>query len=225
MIDNTTESVGILGLGSRSTLFYLEQLNKQYNAIKGNYHTFPSITYSVDFNTINPFLPNNFNTLKPVVKKSVESLFNLNVQNCLIPNITLHETIDLLQFSKPIIHPLQLAIKHLHAQNTTNVIVFGSLHTMSPGYVSNFLKEENITTTFPLKEDQIAIDNYRKRIYSYTETEADAINYKALIKKYSKNNTVLISCTELSLWTPNLMSNKIVDMALLQINEAVKHTI
>ncbi|WP_282068063.1 hypothetical protein [Olleya namhaensis] len=82
MIKKQSEVLGILGLGSRSTLFYLEQLNTQFHTLKGDYHTFPSITHTVDFNTINPYLPNQFNTLKPVVKQQITSLFKDNVHSC-----------------------------------------------------------------------------------------------------------------------------------------------
>ncbi|PKG52763.1 aspartate/glutamate racemase family protein [Olleya sp. 1-3] len=224
MIKKQSEVLGILGLGSRSTLFYLEQLNTQFHTLKGDYHTFPSITHTVDFNTINPYLPNQFNTLKPVVKQQITSLFKDNVHSCIVPNITLHETIDQLQFDKPILHPITLSTQHLKAQNISNVIVFGSLYTMSSDYITNQLRSENITVTLPSKSDQITIDNCRKKLYSYSETDIDFEEYKALIEKYSKNNIVLVACTELSLWTIALNNKNIVDMALLQINKAIERT-
>ncbi|QXP59154.1 aspartate/glutamate racemase family protein [Olleya sp. HaHaR_3_96] len=221
MITTKKGVLGILGLGSRSTLFYLEQLNKTYHAVKGDYHTFPSITYSIDFNTINPFLPNQFETLRPLVDKSLKALFSHNIDHCIIPNITLHETTDQLLLTKTILHPLALSIKHLKLINTSEVIVFGSLYTMSSTYILNHFKSEKITVVLPEKEDQISIDNCRKKLYNYSETETDFINYKKLITKYSQNYVVVIACTELSLWSNQLGNSKVIDMALLQVQEAI----
>ena len=52
--------LGILGLGSRSTIFYMEQLNKIHQAVHGGYSTCPFMLINSDFNGINPFLPNSF---------------------------------------------------------------------------------------------------------------------------------------------------------------------
>ena len=224
MIKKQSVVLGILGLGSRSTLFYLEQLNTQFHALKGDYHTFPSITHTVDFNTINPYLPNQFNTLKPVVKQQITSLFKDNVHSCIVPNITLHETIDQLQFDKPILHPVTLSIQYLKDKNISNVVIFGSLYTMSSDYITNQLQSEHITVTLPSKSEQITIDNCRKKLYNYSETDTDFEAYKALAEKYSKTSIVLIACTELSLWTIALKNTNVVDMALLQINKAIKLT-
>ena len=218
---NQSKVLGILGLGSRSTLFYLEQLNKQYHALKGDYHTFPSITYNVDFNTINPYLPNQFEILKPVVSQQIASLLKDNVHSCIVPNITLHETIDLLEFDKPILHPVTLSLQHLKNQNVSNVVVFGSLYTMGSDYITNQLHSENITVTLPSKSDQITIDNCRKKLYNYSETNTDFEEYKALIEKYSKNSIVLVACTELSLWSTKFKKDTLVDMALLQIKAGI----
>ena len=221
MIKKKSKVLGILGLGSRSTLFYLEQLNKQYHALKGDYHTFPSITYNVDFNTINPYLPNQFEILKPVVSLQIASILKDNVHSCIVPNITLHETIDLLQFDKPILHPVTLSLQHLKNQNVSNVVVFGSLYTMGSDYITNQLHSENITVTLPSKSDQITIDNCRKKLYNYSETNTDFEEYKALIEKYSKNSIVLVACTELSLWSTKFKKDTLVDMALLQIKAGI----
>ena len=221
MIKKKSKVLGILGLGSRSTLFYLEQLNKQYHALKGDYHTFPSITYNVDFNTINPYLPNQFEILKPVVSQQIASLLKDNVHSCIVPNITLHETIDLLKFDKPILHPVTLSLQHLKNQNVSNVVVFGSLYTMGSDYITNQLHSENITVTLPSKSDQITIDNCRKKLYNYSETNTDFEEYKALIEKYSKNSIVLVACTELSLWSTKFKKDTLVDMALLQIKAGI----
>ena len=86
--------IGILGLGSRSTLFYIKELHKKIHLLLGDYHTFPCLVYNIDFNTINPYLPNQFDKLVPKLKEYLDQLFKLKITVCIIPNITLHETYD-----------------------------------------------------------------------------------------------------------------------------------
>lgn len=224
-MSNSQPNIAILGLGTRSTLFYLEQLNTKFHAIKGEYHTFPSITYSVDFNTLNPYLPNQFDVLKPVVAKHLNRLTQYNISSCIIPNITLHETVDQLHTPVSIIHPITLCIRHLKSHNINKVTLFGSLYTMTSSYISDIFKKENISISFPNKQDQISIDNCRKQIYNYSETDADQSNYSYLISKYNKESCVVVACTELSIWSPKYDSKTVIDMALLQIEKALKNYI
>lgn len=49
--------LGILGLGSKSTLYYVEQLNTLYNRSFGGFSTCPFMMVNANFNDINPYLP------------------------------------------------------------------------------------------------------------------------------------------------------------------------
>ncbi|MDG2431828.1 hypothetical protein, partial [Flavobacterium sp.] len=98
------ESVGLLGLGSRSTLYYIEQLNRLYNKKMGGYSTFPFMMINTNFDTINSLLPNPSNELDAVLTEYVTRLEKLEITAILIPNITLHETIDRLKIRKKILH-------------------------------------------------------------------------------------------------------------------------
>ena len=86
--------LAILGLGSRSTLYYLEQLNKVYNTKNGGYSTCPFFLLNTDFDTINPLLPNTSVQLDAILQSYLYQIEALDVAELLIPNITLHETID-----------------------------------------------------------------------------------------------------------------------------------
>ena len=50
-------TLGILGLGSRTTQFYIQELNRMFQAKKGGYSTCPFILLNTDFHKINTFLP------------------------------------------------------------------------------------------------------------------------------------------------------------------------
>ncbi len=51
--------LGIIGLGSKSTTYYIEMLNQLYNKKHGEFNTCPFTMININFNEINPFLPND----------------------------------------------------------------------------------------------------------------------------------------------------------------------
>ena len=214
--------IALLGLGSQSTLFYLETLNAKYNALHGEYHTFPCILFNVDFNTLNPFLPQQFDTLIPALKAHLEACFILPIRSVLIPNITLHETYDrgLLQF--PIIHPLKLLVDRLTAEGVTAVTLFGSAYTMNSPYIRSYLTPLGITVHTPEANALTAIDALRQALYAGHATETAIADYKRYIVTYSKTSKVVIACTELSmLYSQILELPAVIDLALLQIEAAL----
>ncbi len=214
--------IGILGLGSRSTLFYIENLNNIYNKRFGSYHSFPCLIYNVDFNTINPHLPDKFDKLIPTLKNHLTNIFNLKINYCLIPNITLHETYDLANLSYNICHPIKLTVDYLTAHKINKVVLFGSKYTMTSNYIKSNLKKNHIAVILPDEQDMANIDILRQKLYNYTESKTDIENYKLLIKKYSGNTPILISCTELSILNDDIENlGTIIDCAFLQIEHAI----
>ncbi|GGG54506.1 aspartate/glutamate racemase family protein [Bizionia arctica] len=218
-MSKNSDTLGILGLGNRSTLFYINALNTTFNTIEKEYSTFPFILYNTNFNTINPYLPDNFEMLLPTLSEYINHLEKLPVSHLLIPNITLHEAIDKLETTLPILHPLQLSATFLKEQHKNKVVVFGTKYTMTSTYISNYFSSKGILVISPSKEDIEFIDDFRKKIYSNSETATDLETYSNLVSNYNKESTVLIACTELSL-VKN--AKPVLDMAKLQIDEAIK---
>ena len=214
--------LAVLGLGSRSTLYYLSELNRLYNQAKGDYSTCPFVLLNTDFNAINSLLPNLSNELDAALSVYISEIETYNIQHVLIPNITLHETIDRLQITKNVLHPVHLTIKKVKENNWTKVVLFGSLFSMNATYIKNQFVANGIEVLQPSQEDMLFIDNVRKQIYNETETSELIEKYHSLFNIYSTNNPVIISCTELSILKPK-GNNNILDMADVQIEEAIKH--
>ena len=211
--------LGILGLGIRSTHFYTHLLHKRIKEMYGNYHTFPFLMYQVDFNLINPLLPNNINELKPVLNNINKELVKFKMDNWLIPNITLHETLDQIELNYAIYHPITLLLNYCKSNDVKQIIVLGTNYTMNSNYISNCLKDTPIVIAKISKEEQNLVDNLRSNVYNKKESKLEIESYKRLISKYSKKSYIIIACTELSLLTSQVQSNKIIDLALLQINQ------
>ena len=217
-------AVGLLGLGSRSTLYYIKELNRLYNQEKGGYSTFPFVMLNVDFDTINPLLPNTSEALDTVVKTFLDELEKFAITTILIPNITLHETIDRLVIQKKILHPLALSVEKIIEQEWSTIVLFGSLHSMESNYISSYFTAKGIEVQLPSQEDRMFIDEVRKQTYAETETPDLIASYHSILNKYSKNSPVVLACTELSIFKPT-DNYRIIDMAQLQIEQAVSETV
>jgi aspartate racemase len=216
-----TISLAVLGLGSRATSFYLSELNNVYNAKKGGFSSCPLLLLNTDFDTINSLLPNTSTALDLVVKQYTNELEKLQIEHLLIPNITLHETIDRLKINQNLVHPISLSIKKIKEKNWKKVVLFGSLFSMNSAYIQGQFKENGIEVMIPSKQDMVFIDSIRKHIYNNTETAELITKYQAIINKYSEKQPVILACTELSILKPKGNKN-VIDMADVQIEEAVK---
>jgi aspartate racemase len=212
---------GVLGLGSRSTLFFIKELNRHYNQKTGGYSTCPFLLLNTNFDTINSLLPNTSQELDNLIQKRLNELEQMDIIHMLIPNITLHETIDRLVIEKSVIHPIHLSVSKIKQHNWNKIVLFGSLYTMKSDYISSIFNTNGIEIELPTQKDMLLIDEVRKQIYANKETDELITKFHLLIKKYTEKNPVVLACTELSIFNP-INNNDLLDMAQVQIVEAVK---
>lgn len=222
MMNKTT--LGILGLGSRTTAYYITELNRLYNQTKGGFSSCPFILLNTNFDTINSLLPNPSEDLDNVTQLCINEVEKLNTDCILVPNITLHETIDNLVLDKHIIHPIPLTTSKIKEKNWSKITLFGSIHSMQSAYISSYFKSNGIETILPSEGDRFLIDDVRKRVYAGTETEELIKSYHLLIEKYAAKHPVVLGCTELSILKP-INNQNLVDMAEVQITEAVQRVL
>ncbi|GAA4233185.1 aspartate/glutamate racemase family protein [Postechiella marina] len=214
-------ALSILGLGSRTTSFYLSELNELYNKKHGNYSTCPLLLLNANFNTINSLLPKPSKALNKVTQNYLTTIGKLGAKHILVPNITLHETIDGLEGNIGILHPVLLTIDRLKENNWSKIVLFGSIYSMKSNYINTYLSSTGIEVVLPTETDMVFIDHVRKEAYAGTESKTLIKNYHLLIKKYSGNYPVVLACTELSILKPLSVEN-LVDMAQLQMEQAIK---
>ena len=214
------KKIGVLGLGSFSTLFYLEQLNAVFNKKFGGYSTFPLLLYNVDFDKVDPFLPENFEVLEQVISKYLQEIEQLGIDFLLIPNITLHRTIDRLKLNLPIAHPVELTIQHLKENQISEITIFATKSTTKSAYMKEKFAQEGISVKKPSSSAIEFLDKFRKEVYFGNQTEELLENFKKLVKNYNEKSTVIIACTELSIASQQLKL-PVIDMAMLQIFETL----
>jgi aspartate racemase len=213
-------TLGILGLGSQTTAFYLIELNRVFNEKKGGYSTCPLVLFNTNFDAINSLLPNVSYELDDIVQSYISELEKTAVEHLLVPNITLYETIDLLKFKKKILHSVDICVSKMKDQKRKQVVLFGSLHIMKSEYIRTSFANNDIKIVLPTEENMQFIDQIRKDVYAEKQTEELITNYHLMIEKYTANHSVILACTELSIFKIN--NKNVLDMAQLQIEEAVK---
>ena len=210
----------MLGLGSRTTSYYLSVLNALYNKKKGAYSSCPSIVYNVDFNTINPLLPNVSEALDAVTQEYLLDLESFKTEYIIIPNVTLHETVDRLTINASILHPIPLTISKIKQNNYNKIILFASLHSMTSDYITSSFKAHGIDVVLPSDADMSVIDEVRVQVYNHTETSELIEKYHCLIQEYSAKYPVVLGCTELSILNSQDVEH-VIDMAQIQMEAAI----
>jgi aspartate racemase len=213
--------IAILGLGYKSTQFYIKQLNEAYLLQHGNYASFPFYMFQADFGTINPFLPDQFEHLKPTLETILQPIEKLPIKQLLVPNITLHETLDQLDINIKLIHPLEITANYLKSRNLKNVVLFGTHYSMNANYIQNYFKQNGINVSAISNENQNRVEQLRKSLYNHDLTEIELSEYIDLVHDY-KTKTIVICCTELSIVNKALNAKNTIDMAVLQIEETLR---
>ena len=218
---NNSDLKGVLGLGSVSTGFYLKKIHNKYQEKNKEFSTCPLVVYQIDFQELNPFLPNNFEVLIPRLKSYFKSISNLGITKLLIPNITLHETLDQIETPLKICHPIDLTIQYLNENQIFEVYIFATLYTTNSDYIQSRFSENKIQILKPTVSDQNWIDDFRKRVYEEQETLEETALFQNLIQKYSNKENVVIACTELSVFYSK-ENPSCIHMMDLQIDEFLK---
>lgn len=226
--------LGLLGLGNRSTLFYIDQLNIQYNQRMGGYSTCPFLLLNSDFNQFNPYLPNQFSVLEKNLSRHINQCFQLPIDRLIIPNITLHECYDRLDSnSLPkthiVVHPILSTMNILQQKQCKKIVLFGSAYTMQSATLHQQLIKKGIEVIIPSKKDIITIDSIRKVIYTNQESAEHIQQFSNMIKQYQSQATIVLACSELSIAahfglikeTIKTSKQNVYDMVEIQIQEAL----
>ncbi len=208
------KSIGLLAMSTDSTQWYLKRLLDTKNAGDVENPVFPT-----NFDAINQLLPPPSSELQELLYSYLPS--DGEIDYLLVPNITIHEVLDLLfsLHSMPylLVHPITLTINKLMENKVDEVVIFGSSYTMQQGYVSENLEQAGVTCSFPSKEDILTIDACRSAVYQNMASKELIENFNVLVQKYAKEKPVVLSCTELSMAYAGNVA-QVYDMAQLQLN-------
>lgn len=210
-------TVGLLQLGQRATQYYQARLLIGGVGLE---------LVESDFSRINENLPDQYQKLSllldPLLRKFVRA------QHIVIPNITLHQTVDQLQaqssYGSKLIHPLEASISKLKATRAESILIAGSRYTMESQYVSDYLHRSGFTVAIPDEAWKEKLDELRLATYASQESLSMVEEFQGLMEQAAQSHTVVVACTELSLLLPRLglLENRnIVDTADCQISQAL----
>jgi len=224
-MNGTSQRLGLLGLGSQSTRFYIRLINDRYNALHGGYSTCPFVMLNVDFDRINPFLPDDLERLEPVVLDVLREARSLGIGRLIIPNITLHDAVDrvLEQSGEPlhIVHPVELAAAAIRAAGHHKVTVLGTRHTMRPGPLWDAFQRQGIELQAPEEMYQEHMEELRNLMFEGKEATGPTMAFQYMLWAM-KVKPALVACTELSMALPEPVAEGVFDMARIQIEEAIR---
>ena len=215
--------LGILGLGSQSTLFYMEELNALYHEKHQGYSTCPFLLLNTNFDEINRLLPHVSAELNALVQNSMNALIELGVDVVLVPNMTLFETLDQLQFKAKVIHPVYCTISEIEKKGFTKAVILGTKYTMKSEYLKSIFAANGIEIIPPTDEEVAFMDALRTQVYQRSETQEDLDEFHQMLEQFSKEHAVVIACTELSV-ARSKKNDKVFDMARIQIKCALEDT-
>jgi len=210
-------------MGQASTLFYIRLVNDSYNDKHSN--NAPAFTlFSTDFEAINNLLPHRSASLDEKIARYLKAMLDKDIACIVIPNITIHETVDAvwddLDSPIPLAHPISGTIKRMSLKNKTKAVLFGSRYTMNSDYIKTAFANSEIDIKKPKPKDLEFIDFVRRQVYSEIASKATLQKFNDLVQHYSDESTVLLSCSELSL-ASKIKNENVLDMADIQVEDAI----
>lgn len=218
--------IGILEMSEASTEFYIGLL-KETSLHRMDAPT-PFKLIPTDFDSINNLLPHRSTQLDSIIKSYLKDISSFEIGSLLIPNITIHETVDAVWDATnskiSIAHPLFGTIKRMKASDRNKAVVFGSTYTMTADYIPSVFAESAITIERPKPDDIEFIDSVRRQVYHGSATTESIQQFNDLVETYSNETMVLIACTELSI-ASNMSHDGVIDLAVVQVEDAISSII
>lgn len=201
-------------LGTVATRFYQQEFQKLIGdaPIGLKFQTW-------DFDAINACLPDNFQSLAPLLLTAFEALDWDSFDALVIPNITLQTQIDRLplsaQQSRKIVHPVPVMLQELQAQRISSITLAATRHTMKSHQLSTYFSHKGIEVKRPRPEDILSIDALRLQVFEGADPESLQGRLSQILQAYPN---VLLACSELSLLNPEA---RYLDLCRAQIKAAV----
>lgn len=215
-MNNKELHIGFLKLGKFTSDFYLTELKRLSNELNIPIRT---NELEVNFEEWNQYLPYGFEFLEPRLEEALLRLKFEEIQTLIIPNITLHFTLDRLVLSQEllskIVHPIKETVAHLKENEVKEVTLVGTKYTMNSKLMDVYFEKEGIKTNKLNEKDIQLIDELRRKVYESGQSPDLEKKFHELVSTY-KNP--LIICTELSILNTH---SDMMDMVKIHLKKAV----
>lgn len=227
------KTIGLIGgTGWVSTVEYYRNINLGINEKLGGLNFARLILYSVNYNDVkNRETEHDWDRVYKIILDAAQKLEKTDIAGLVLCANTLHSWAEKLQteISVPIIHIAEATAVEIKKKNLSKVALLGTRQTMTEDFYKIKLKEQNIETLIPDKEDIDYINDkilgeMLKNIFK-AETKSQFLKIIDKLKVQGAQGIVL-GCTEIPLLikqedsdlplfdTTIIHSNAVVDFAL-----------
>ena len=227
------KKIGIIGgMSYESSLHYYERINNIINDKLGHLYTAEIIMYSVNFQSIEPYMRlNNWETIEKELCDKARKLESIGADIIVIATNTMHKLADKIQknINIPILHIADCVAKECLEQKIKRVGLLGTKYTMTENFLKNRLIKNGLDVYVPNKDEDI--------------NEIDRIIFKELCVGIIKNNSkqyyinvinnmikefkidgIILGCTEIEmLIKKNDLDIPIFDTTQAHINSIVNY--
>ncbi|TNE53396.1 MAG: hypothetical protein EP338_12745 [Bacteroidetes bacterium] len=207
--------LGLLEQGQFSTAYYksfLEEMRSREN------DSFEIEHIPCDFESLNVHLPDQFHELKPRLRKILSGIDFQRFSAVIIPNMTLHLTLDRLQLAEweesKLIHPFKVALRRLKKEGVEEITLAGTRHTSNHPEIKSYFEKGGINVCFASEESIRVFDDLRQEVY---RSGANDTLKKELEDELRNYPNPLLLCTELSVIAPK----NVYDLSKMQMEECL----
>jgi aspartate/glutamate racemase len=193
---------GILATGSRSAMWYYNQLQRLAQEARGADAVFPVKILQMPFEEINRLLPFHMKEAATLLIPYLQEMHRMGARPFILANITLHEALDLDECPgeglEEIIHVRGLLAAHFRGLRQ-KVALLGTAYTMRAPYMTDMIRRcgQDLIELSP--EHRELVDRLRLTYYAADQPESACEVFHTLSKAYPHIQCFVLACTELSL--------------------------
>lgn len=227
------KKIGIIGgMSYESSLHYYERINNMINDKLGSLYTAEIIMYSVNFQSIEPYMrQNNWDAIEKELCDKAKKLEKIGADIIIIATNTMHKLADKIQesISIPILHIADCVAKECLEKNVKRVGLLGTKYTMTEDFLKDRLIKNGLNVYVPNKEEDInEIDRVIFKELCVGKVENNSKQYyinviNNMIKEF-KIDGIILGCTEIEmLIKENDIDIPIFDTTQAHINSTVDY--
>lgn len=202
------KKIGIIGgMSYESSLHYYERINNMVNKKLGGLYTAEIIMYSVNFQSIEPYMrQNDWDIIESQLCDKAKKLESIGADIIIIATNTMHKLADKIQgnISIPILHIADCVAKECLNKNVKKVGLLGTKYTMTENFLKDRLAKNGLEVYVPQQEVDInEIDRiiFKELCIGEIENKSKEYYLKVINKmiKESGINGVILGCTEIEM--------------------------
>lgn len=202
------KKIGIIGgMSYESSLHYYERINKIINDRLGGLYTAEIIMYSVNFQSIEPYMrQNDWDEIEKELCDKAKKLENIGADIIVIATNTMHKLADKIQnaIGIPILHIADCVAQQCLKQNIKKVGLIGTKYTMTEDFLINRLIKNELDVYVPKQEKHInEIDRIIFKELCIGKIESSSKEYyinviNNMIKEFEIKG-IILGCTEIEM--------------------------